>query len=128
VAGHWETCFASGDIPVGVIAAVGGAYYASGNALLTPKPNQGIGYSIQLTQPLYFLAAADILGFTFAVPLWITPQLFGGTLSNIVRQEGEVDIIQNQQGRKYSIDINFDHASFLDSGLEADGSLKVNWK
>jgi hypothetical protein len=128
VLGGVDFCFGSVSvlpIPVGV---VGYTYYAAGGADISPSPGKGIDYTISLQQPLYFLAVADILGYVIPAPLWLKPQLFSGTLANIVGQDGEVDIVQNGKGRKYSIDINFNQAKFISNGLTSSGAIVINWK
>ncbi len=128
VLGGVEFCFGSASIlpiPVGV---VGYTYHAGGGADISPSPGKGIDYTISLRQPLYFLAVADVLGYVIPAPLWLKPQLFSGTLSNIIGQDGEVDIVQNGKGRKYSIDINFNQAKFIENGLTSSGAIVINWK
>jgi hypothetical protein len=126
--GHTEECGLNQRIPVGYIVVVGGAYYASGGASLTPKPNEGIGYEINLTQPLYFVGAGTILGYPFAAPFWFKPRLFKGTLGNILGKEGEVRIVQTQKGKAFSLDVDFDTAQFVNAGITTAGTLVVTWK
>jgi hypothetical protein len=58
----------------------------------------------------------------------IDPSLLSGTVANIIGKDGEVQISQTGKVKKYSIDINFNRASFVNAGLTASGELKITWQ
>lgn len=127
IAGNLEFCGASASIPAGFLAVAGGSPSARAGASVSPQPNVGIGYSLGLIDPLIFIAGGSVAGYGFAAPVAIKPQLFSGTLKNIIGINGAVSIVKIQKARAYQIGVNFDTAAFLDFGMMAAGSIVINW-
>jgi hypothetical protein len=128
VGGRVWLCGLSGDVPLGLAAVVGGANSAGGSMRITPRPNVGLEYRVSLDQPLYFIAYVATPVFSASVPLKAAFDLTEGTIPNLVGREGEIQVAQTGEKRRYVLDVNFDQADFLAGGLRVAGPVTVTWQ
>jgi hypothetical protein len=127
--GGIEFCGIEAPIAPIVVVLAGGTFDALSGAKLIPRPGQGIDYEFQMEDPLVFAGILYIGGvITLPIAFPLKPQLFKGSLPNMLGKEGEVQVHQNGQLRKYTLDLSFTQANFIDQGLAASGTIGITWK
>jgi hypothetical protein len=125
--GGAEFCVGSAGIsPVPVLAGFV-SLNNHGTVTLTPVPDQGIEYAVQLDHSPILLLGACAFGWCAGTPLPVNPQLSKGTIGNIVGKDGTVQITQTGAARNYSLNFNFDLAQYVDGGLTVAGPIAIKW-
>ncbi len=127
VSGALQYCIGGSDIAPTPVAVEGYAYRATGAASLTPLAGEGVGYTIELTQPLYFLARANLKGYVMYAPLLVKPRLFSGRLTGLLGKQGEIQFASPGTTRMFRIDTDTTRASFVKGGVSSSGNIDIGW-
>jgi len=126
--GAAELCGLNSPIAPIFVALVGGTFDSRGKATVTVKP-EGIGYELELVDPLWFIGNVYVGGLGgITIPFPLTPKLFDGTVSNMLGNEGKVQVGPLGKTRSYLLDLRFTEASFVDDGLGVGGNITITWK
>ncbi len=103
--------------------------YANGSVSLAPIADVGLEYTIKVDKgtPLYFFATVTggLVNFAGLAPY--APQLFKGTLNNVIGKVGVVRIANTDIERHYKPEIDFNGANYINLGVTVYGPVVIHW-
>lgn len=122
-----EYCVGSADVGVIPVVAVFPPCQNLKGSVGLNRTDEGLEYAANFDRAPYVFIGACVAEWCLGWPIRMDKPVLTGTIRNIVGKSGEVKIKKTNRERKYTLDIKFNEARFLDGGLAASGPIVINW-